>query len=73
MQQPKYPKKAKPGISDAEVKHEKMESPMAEGMEKSLKKEPEYQHHMEMKMEKMPKKNYKSGKGWCENPNLEGC
>ena len=73
MQQPKYPKKDKQSEPIEHAMHEKMESRMAEGMEKNLKKEPEYQHDMEMKMEKMPKKNYKSGKGWCENPNLEGC
>ena len=54
MQQPKYPKKDKPSYS----KHEKMESPMAEGMEKNMKKEPEYQSPL-------ARKNYKSGKGWC--------
>ena len=50
----KYSKKDKP----SEAKHEKMESPMAEGMEKNLKKEPEYQSAP-------VRKNYKGGKGWC--------
>jgi len=39
--------------------HEKSESPMAEGMEKSMKKESEYQS------KPSKGKNYKSGSGWC--------
>lgn len=39
--------------------HEKSESPMAEGMEKNMKKESEYQS------KPAKRKNYKSGKGWC--------
>lgn len=67
------PKPNKINKTASEAIHEMQESRMAEGMEKNLKKEPEYQHDMKMEMSKMPKKNYKSGKGWCENPNLEGC
>lgn len=51
--------KSKPSKEkQSEAKHEKMESSMAEGMEKSIKKEPEYQSAP-------ARKNYKAGKGWC--------
>lgn len=56
MQQPKYPKKDKPGISDLEVKKDKP------GISDLEVKHEKMEHHMEMKM---TKKNYKSGKGWC--------
>jgi hypothetical protein len=49
------PKKEK----QSEAKHEKMESPMNEGMEQNLKKESEYQAPAPAR------KNYKAGKGWC--------
>jgi len=39
--------------------NESIESPMNEGMEKNLKKEPEYQAPAPAR------KNYKGGKGWC--------
>ena len=53
MKQP--PKKDK----QSDAKHEKIESPMAEGMEQNIKKEPEYQSPAPAR------KNYKGGKGWC--------
>ena len=39
--------------------HEGSESPMMEGMEKSIRKEPEY------RQAPAPRKNYKSGGGWA--------
>ena len=67
----------------AEAIHEMQESQVAEGMEKNLKKEPEYRPAMKEEFSKiegapamkqeMQRKNYKSGKGWCDNSNMEGC
>jgi len=59
----KPPKKSKPSRpmpqSRPSMDNESIESPMNEGMEKNLKKEPEYQAPAPAR------KNYKGGKGWC--------
>lgn len=48
---------AKMKLQSPDVESE--ESPMMEGMEQNIKKEPEYRQGS------APRKNYKSGKGWC--------
>ena len=57
MQQPKYPKKDKPGVSDLDVK---LNKPGISDTE--VKKDKPGISDLEMKT---TKKNYKSGKGWC--------
>ena len=52
------PKKSVPAPRRMNADNEQIESPMNEGMERNLGKEPEYQQNV------VKRKNYKSGSGW---------